>query len=175
MGSMVRRMVGAAKLDAATYEEVEADKGATGQALGVVFLSGLAVTIGDFSTWDIGLLERFLGGILAWMVWVLFIWLAGVKLLPESETRSNVGELIRTTGFAASPGVLRVFAVLPMAGWIVAIVVWLWTLAAMVVAVRQALDYKSTGRAVAVSVIGFCGQLLVTWFEWLILRAAVAA
>ena len=62
-----------------------------------------------------------------------------------------------------------------MVGWLVAIVVWLWTLAAMVLAVRQALDYKSTGRAVVVSVIGFGGQLLVVWVEWLILRAATAA
>jgi len=175
MTSLIRRMIGAAKLNPATYEEVEADRGATAQAFVVVFLTAIAITIGDFGAWDISLLERFLGGIVGWAIWVFFIWIAGVKLFPEPQTQSNPGELFRTTGFAASPGVLRVLGVLPMVGWLVAIVVWLWTLAAMVLAVRQALDYKSTGRAVVVSVIGFGGQLLVVWVEWLILRAATAA
>lgn len=173
MNSFVRRMVGAAKLDTATYEEVEADRGATGQALGVVFLSSLAILIGDF-TGDLDILVGFVGGFVGWMVWVLFIWIAGVKLLPEPQTRSDIGELVRTTGFAASPGLLRVFGLIPFLGSMVAVVVYLWTLAAMILAVRQALDYKSTIRAVVVSVIGFGGQLLVAYLEWLILKTARA-
>ena len=171
MTSFVRRMVGAAKLDPATYEEVEADKSATRQALGVVLLSAVAVTVGDFHLEDVDLLTKFLGGIVGWMIWVLFIWVVGVKLLPEAETRSNIGELVRTTGFASTPGLFRVLGLLPWVGWLVVIAVWLWTLAAMVLAVRQALDYRSTARAVVVSVIGFGGQLLVILAEWLILKA----
>jgi hypothetical protein len=168
-------MVGAARLNAATYEEVEADRGATLQALGVVLLSAVAVMIGDFHDGDLDLLTKFLGGIIGWMIWVFFIWVAGVKLLPEAETRSNIGELVRTTGFAASPGLVRVLGLLPWVGWLVVIVAWLWTLAAMVLAVRRALDYKSTVRAVVVSVIGFGGQLFVVYLEWLILRALMHA
>ena len=115
MTSFVRRMVGAAKLDPATYEEVEADKSATRQALGVVLLSAVAVTVGDFHLEDVDLLTKFLGGIVGWMIWVLFIWVVGVKLLPEAETRSNIGELVRTTGFASTPGLFRSSASFP--GW----------------------------------------------------------
>jgi hypothetical protein len=163
-------MVGAAKLDPALYEEVEADKGATGQALVVVLLSAVAITIGDFHSWDLELLGSFALGILGWLIWIFFIWFAGVKLLPEPQTQSDVGELVRTTGFAATPGVFRILGVVPGVGWLVVIVAWLWTLAAMVIAVRQALDYRSTVRAIAVSVIGFCGQLLLLYVEWTILR-----
>jgi hypothetical protein len=167
-------MVGAAKLDVATYEEIEADRRATGQALFVVLLSSLAIMIGDIRPGEVHLLANLVGGLLAWMTWVLLVWVVGVKLLPEPETKSNVGELVRTTGFAATPGILRVLGVLPILGWVVVITAWLWTLAAMVVGVRQALDYKSTWRAVAVCVIGFVGQLFVIYLEWMILRLAVA-
>ena len=174
MGSLFRRMVGAAKLQVATYEEVEADRKATPQALFVVLLSAVAIMIGDIRPGEVHLLVNLVGGLLGWMTWVVLVWLVGVKLLPEAETRSDVGELIRTTGFAATPGILRVLGIVPLLGWVVVIVAWLWTLAAMVVGVRQALDYKSTWRAVAVCVIGFMGQLLVIYLEWMVLRTALS-
>jgi 1-acyl-sn-glycerol-3-phosphate acyltransferase len=174
MGSLFRRMVGAAKLQVATYEEVEADRKATAQALFVVLLSAAAIMIGDIRPGEVHLIANLVGGLLGWMTWVLLVWVVGVKLLPEAETRSDVGELIRTTGFAATPGILRVLGIVPMLGWVVVIVAWLWTLAAMVVGVRQALDYKSTWRAVAVCVIGFVGQLLVIYLEWMVLRTALS-
>lgn len=174
MASFVQRMVGAAKLNAATYEEVEGDIGATGQALIVVFLSSLAIIVGNLGTGQVNVFANFVGGLLAWGTWIFLVWLVGVKLLPEPATKSDVGELVRTTGFAATPGLLRVFGVIPMLGWLVVIVAWLWTLAAMVVAVRQALDYQSTARAVAVCVIGFIGQLAVLYLEWKVLSTVMA-
>jgi len=174
MGSLFRRMVGAAKLQVATYEEVEADRKATAQALFIVLLSAVAIMIGDIRPGEVHLIVNLVGGVLGWMTWVLLVWVVGVKLLPEAETRSDVGELIRTTGFAATPGILRVLGIVPMLGWLVVVVAWLWTLAAMVVGVRQALDYKSTWRAVAVCVIGFVGQLLVIYLEWIVLQSALS-
>ncbi|HYR52639.1 MAG TPA: YIP1 family protein [Candidatus Dormibacteraeota bacterium] len=173
MGSLFRRMVGAAKLQVATYEEVEADRKATAQALFIVLLSAVAIMIGDIRPGEVHLIANLVGGVLGWMTWVLLVWVVGVKLLPEAETRSDVGELIRTTGFAATPGILRVLGIVPMLGWLVVVVAWLWTLAAMVVGVRQALDYKSTWRAVAVCVIGFVGQLLVIYFG-MVLQSALS-
>jgi hypothetical protein len=173
MASWVQRMVGAARLDAATYEEVEADTRANGQALAVVILSALAAGIG-------GLLERshgpFVGLVLAlfeWVIWAFLIWLIGTKILPEPETRSDVGELLRTTGFAASPGILRVVGPVPILGTIVNVVVWVWMLATMVVAARQALDYRSTVRAVVVCAIGFAVQILVVYLFGALIGAAL--
>ena len=174
MASFVQRMIGAAKLNAATYEEVEGDVGATGQALVVVFLSALAIIIGNIGTGQVNQLASFVGGLLGWGTWIFLVWFVGVKLMPEAATKSDVGELIRTTGFAATPGLLRVFGVVPLLGWLVVIVAWLWTLAAMVVAVRQALDYRSTARAIAVCVIGFIGQLAVLYLEGKVLNTAMA-
>ncbi len=173
MASWVGRMIGAARLDAATYEEVEADKGANGQALGVVLLSALAAGIGGVHQGGhvaVSLMISLIG----WVIWAFLIWLIGTKLLPEPETKSDMGELLRTTGFAASPGLLRIFGWIPGLGAAVNVAAWAWMLAAMVVAARQALDYRSTGRAVLVCVIGFAVQMLVVlWFGALMGAALV--
>ena len=156
MASLVDRMVRASKLDVNLYEEVEADKGAIGQALTVVIISSIASGVGSIGIIGIqGLVVGAFAALLGWVAWAFLAFIIGTKLLPEPETKSDMGELLRTTGFASSPGVLRVFAFIPLIGVLVSIVASIWMLVAMVIAVRQALDYKSTWRAVLVCLIGF--------------------
>jgi hypothetical protein len=88
-------------------------------------------------------------------VWALLAYAIGVHLLPEPQTRSTLGEMLRTTGFAAAPGVFRILTIIPLFGALIAIVVAIWMLLAMVIAVRQALDYRSTLRAIGVCFIGW--------------------
>ena len=155
MASLTDRMIGAAMLKVTTYEEVEGDTDATPQAMAVVAISSLAAGIGDI--WDGGISGLVYGTILAfiaWAIWAGLTFVIGTKLLPEPQTRADVGELLRTLGFAQSPGVIRIFTFIPFVGWVIAFVALFWTLAATVVAVRQALDYQSTGRAVGVCLIG---------------------
>jgi len=161
MSSFTERMIGAAKLDAAIYEEVEADTTATGQALLVVVLSSIAaglsfVTINGVT----GVIWGTLAAIVGWIVWAGITYLVGTKMLPEPQTKADMGELLRTIGFAMSPGILRIFGIIPVIGFLVNLVVMFWLLAAVVVAVRQALDYKSTGRAIGVCLIGFVVYVL---------------
>jgi hypothetical protein len=82
-------------------------------------------------------------------------YIIGTRILPEPQTRSDIGELLRTMGFASSPGLLRFLGVVPFLGRFVLYLILIWMLIAMVVAVRQALDYRRIGRAVIVCVIGF--------------------
>jgi hypothetical protein len=98
--------------------------------------------------------------LIAWAAWALITFEIGVRLMPQPQTRSNVGELLRTIGFATAPGCLRVLGVLPGVAIPVFAVTTIWMLATMVVAVRQALDYRSTGRALAVCGLG--GGLVLT-------------
>jgi hypothetical protein len=168
-------MAGAVRLRVATYEEVEADKSATWEAVAIAVVSSLAITVGDYHRGDVDMLARFLAGLAGWITWLLFIWLVGVKMVPEPDTRSDLGELIRTTGFASTPGILRIFGLVPVIGWLLVIAAWLWTLAAMVVAVRQALDYKSLPRAIVVCVVGFIGQLTVIYLQLALLRTVASS
>ena len=156
MTSYGERLARAARLDAEIYEEVEADRGATVQALLTVVLCSLAAAAGATGQ-AAGLRAALLtaAGMLAlWVVWAAVIWFVGTRLLPEPQTRSNVGELLRTTGFAFAPGLVRAFAIVPILAVPAYFLANLWMLAAMVVAVRQALDYEGTWRAILVCVVG---------------------
>lgn len=156
MAGLVERMIGAAKLDAATYEEVEADRQATGQAALVVALASVAGGLGTIGQGGMrSVLLATLVNLLGWVMWAAVTYVVGTRLLPGPRTQADLGELLRTIGFSSSPGVLNVAGVIPGVGRVVAVVVSLWMLAAMVVAVRQALDFDGTGRAVAVCVVGF--------------------
>ena len=162
--TFVQRIVGAARLDTATYEEVEADRSATAQAAAVVGLVAVASGLGLLSAGGVSsLLMAAVGALLGWAVWAVVIYLVGAKWLPESTTRADVGQVMRTLGFAQAPGLLRVFGWVPLVGGLVYLVATLWTIASTVVAVRQALDYSSTGRALGVTVLGFAVNALVWW------------
>ena len=161
MSTFSERMIGAAKLDVHTYEEVEADTTATGQAMAVVVLSSIAQGIGALTLGGGGFLAGAFGALIGWFIWAFLVYLIGTKLLPEQETRSDVGELLRTTGFSASPGLLRVLGLVPFLGGLVIFAANIWMLIAMIIAVRQALDYKSTGRAVGVCLIGWVVQFVI--------------
>ena len=163
MASFTQRMIGAAKLDVHTYEEVEADRTATGQAMGVVVLSSIASGIGAVA-YGAGpglVVVGTIGALIGWFLWAFVTYLVGTKILPEPQTRSDMGELLRTIGFSASPGVLFILVVVPGLGPFIGLGVLVWMLAAFVVAVRQALDYRSTGRAVAVCLIGLPFYLVI--------------
>jgi hypothetical protein len=157
--TLLRRLLGAATLDAATYEEVEADRAATAQAGAIVVLSSLAAGIGmrGFGGGGGAASMAFFGvlALMAWGAWALLTYQIGVRILPEPQTRADVGELLRTIGFASTPGLLRIFGAVPGLTVPVFAVTAVWMLMAMIVAVRQALDYSSTRRAVAVCVLGW--------------------
>ena len=162
MTSFLDRMLRAAKLDVNLYEEVEADTGAMRQAMGVVVLSSIAAGIGSIATGGLGgILMGTIAALIGWFVWAFLTYYIGTKLLPEPQTRADLGELLRTIGFSSSPGLIRVLGIIPGLGGVVFIVASIWMLVAMVIAVRQALDYESTLRAVGVCVIGWIIQALI--------------
>ena len=162
MEALIDRMLRAAKLDASLYEEVEADKTALGQSMVVVILSSIAAGIGTFTV--SGFSGIILGTILAlvgWLIWAYLIYIIGTKLFPAPETKADHGELLRTIGFSSSPGVVRILGIIPGLGTIIMLLAGIWMLVAMVIAVRQALDYKSTPRAFGVCIIGWIIQWIV--------------
>ncbi len=173
----VMRLIGALALDPVTYEEVEADRSATGQALLVVVLSSIGAGIGarGFGSGSPRSMV-FISAVslLAWTAWALLTYQIGVKLMPEPQTSADVGELLRTIGFASAPGMLRVFGIVPGAALPAFAITAVWMLVAMIVAVRQALDYKSTARAVAVCALGWALALAIAVGLGLVFSPAVS-
>ena len=162
MSTFARRVFGAAMLDRRIYEEVEADVRSNGQAVAVVVLASVSGGIGVLGlgaqtpqSLALGIVASLIG----WLAWAALTYLIGTHLLPEPQTRADVGELLRTIAFASAPGFLRVLAVIPVLGLTIYAIASVWMLLAMIVAVRQALDYRSTGRAVVVCVVGWALSL----------------
>jgi len=156
----VNRIIRACKLDVSLYEEVEADKSATLQAALVVILSSIAAGIGAISLGASNFLMAPLLSLASWYIWAYLIYLIGAKIFPEKNTEADHGQLLRTIGFSSAPGLIRVFGFTPELMSITFIGSGIWMTIAMVIAVRQALDYESTWRAIGVVVIGFLAQAI---------------
>lgn len=158
MGSLMYRVMGVSVFDGGTFEAIEADRRATGQAVVVVLGSSLAGAVAAT-----GSLEPRLGFIAAFMAVAVLVWLAWAQLILQigghqfrrPETRVDFDELVRTTGFAAAPGLLQIFAIVPAVSTPIFVATWIWMWAAMVVAVKHSLDLRSTWRAIVV-----CGAAL---------------
>ncbi len=178
MTTFVRRLLGAAALDASVYEEVEADKGATTQALVVVLLSSLAAglgwqELGHNSPASVAVFSTI--ALIAWVGWAFVTYEIGVRILPGPQTQSDLGELLRTIGFATAPGMLRILALLPGARDVVFAITAVWMLFAMIVAVRQALDYEGTGRAIAVCALGWVLSIAFAFVLGLVFGPSLAS
>jgi len=163
MNQLLDGMIRAAKLDVNFYEKVEADKGSFGQAMAVVVLSSIAAGIGSVGQAGVvGILTGTIAALIGWYIWAYLTYFIGTKFLAEPQTKADYGELLRTIGFSSSPGVIRILGIIPGLNVIVNLVAGVWMLVAMVVAVRQALDYNSTGRAVGVCIIGWIVQMVIS-------------
>lgn len=156
MGSITERMKGAALLDVATYEEVEADTTATGQAAVVVVLGAIATAVAAMRGGGGGMIGGVIASLIGWALWAGVTYFIGAKLLGGTATW---GELLRTLGFAQSPKVLLVLAIIPGLGWIVGTVVSIWVLITGFIAVRQALDI-SNGKAAITVILGWLAMVI---------------
>ena len=162
-GGLVSRMWRATKLQSSLFEEVEADKKAMTPALLAVIIVSVAtgIGVGLGASWAGGIGAALWGlligagsAIVGWLLWALFVYLIGVSVLKGKHSESSWGEVLRTMGFANSPGFFRILAFIPVVGGIIAIIASIWALIAAVVAVRAALDF-STWRAVVTALLGW--------------------
>lgn len=157
-----RRVLGAARLDPAIYEEVEHDESATSQALAIVLLSGVGAALGGLASFQpAALVAGIVVAVLGWGVWAGLCLVIGGRLMPEPQTRTDAGELLRVLGFASVPGIAQALGILAPIRTPVLAITQVWMILAMVVAVRQALDYTSTFRALGVCLAGWIVQVVV--------------
>lgn len=164
MKVFLSRIIRAIKLETRLFEEVEADPNSLGQALFVVILSSLAYGIANLSQeFSSSIFSHIISALIGWFIWSYLVFFIGVKWLPEPDTKADYGEVLRTIGFASAPGIIAILGILPLLFSISIMISSLWMLVATIIAVRQVLDYKSTGRAVIVSLLGWIVYVLLNW------------
>jgi hypothetical protein len=154
MADLTTRMIGAMQADVKTLTEIENDPSAFTQAITVIVIAGVASLIGNVFRIGVGggileLVSRLVG----YGLFSLAVYLIGVKVMPEPSTKADFNEAFRVIGFAASPGVFNVLAIIPFIGPLISLLIWIWGLVIAVIAVREVLDYSNTGRAIIVCVI----------------------
>ena len=165
MASLGARMKGAMMADVATFEEIENDPSAMGQAVTVIVIAGAAALVGNLFRAGItaGIFAMIIS-LIGYAVWALVVTLVGTKLMPEPTTKADFAETFRTIGFAASPGIFNVLAIIPFLGPLISFAIAIWSLIIMVVAVRSVLDYSNIGRALIVVLIGFVIYWILVFF-----------
>lgn len=169
--AIAERMMRAARLDAAVYEEVEADQTLTREAMTVVVISAVAAGIGGTTRGGLlGLVVLSVVALIGWYVWAYATYYIGTRLLPQPQTQADVGQMLRVIGFASSPGLVRGLGIIPGLTALAFAIGNIWMLVAMVVAVRQALDYTSTLRALAVVGIGWIVYAVILGLLLTVLR-----
>lgn len=162
MADLTGRMMGAAQADVKTFSEIEADPNAFGQAVTVIVIAGVASLIGNiFRGGIVAGVIGLVGSLVGYALFSLLVFIIGTKMMPEPTTKADFNETFRTVGFAASPGVLNVLAIIPFLGPLIALLIALWSLVIGVIAVREVLDYSNTGRAIIVCLIAFVACLIV--------------
>ena len=163
MASLPERMIGAMQGDAKTFQEIEADPNALGQAVTVIVLAGAAALIGNIFRSGVmwGLITMVLT-LIGYAIWTVMIVLIGTKLMPEPTTKADFAEGFRVIGFTASPGVFNILAIVPFLGPILSFLISIWMLIISVIAVKEVLDYSTIGRAILVCLIAFA-IYIVLW------------
>ena len=160
-GSFVNRMIGAARLDIPTYEEIEHDEKATSSALLVVVLSAIAGGIGSSRGDGLsGLIGGIFSSVVFWAVFAVVAFFVGTRLLSAPGMNVSIGQILRSLGFGYTPLLLSVFGFIPILGWLLVAVGFLWFLATATVGLRQALDV-STGRAIGTAVVSFIPAVII--------------
>jgi hypothetical protein len=154
MADLTGRMIGAMQADVKTFGEIEADPNAMGQAITVIAIAGIASLIGNiFRGGIITGIVGLIASIVSYALFSFLVFLIGTKLMPEPTTKADFNETFRVIGFAASPGIFNVLAIVPFLGPLISLLVAIWSLVIGVIAVREVLDYSNTGRAIIVALI----------------------
>jgi hypothetical protein len=166
---LLDRMIRAARLDSSLYEEVEKDAKATNQAVLVVVIASICSGIGNAISGQmtgglgglvIGLVAGAISALVGWLIWSFITYFIGTRLLKGPQTEATYGQLLRCIGFSDTPQILGILSFIPMLGWVISLIAAIWSLIAMVIGVRQALDF-STGRAVATCIVGFIVLVII--------------
>jgi Yip1 domain len=157
------RVIGAMKLEPNAFEDVERDPTAIGQAVGVIVLAAVSAGIGNIYWGGIsGIVTTAITSLIGFLIWSVIVWLVGTKLMPEPTTKADFPETFRVLGFSAAPGLLSFITIIPLLGYLILFVIWLWQMASMIVAVKAVLDYSTIGKAIVVVLIGFIINLIIT-------------
>lgn len=160
--SYADRIRGVLMLDARTFRDVEQDTDANGQAALTVVLAALATGLTAILGRDIvqDSLGLLISSILQWIVFSLVAYFVGTMFFATPQTSVTPGQVLRTIGFAQAPKFFAILGIIPLLGWLVGLVVFVWFLAAAIMALKEAFEFD-TGKAIGTGIVALIGIIIV--------------
>ena len=121
----------------------------------IMILDGLAGAVAANTVIKTAVAMSGLTAILTWFVWALFIYVIGVKIFPDKDTRVPFKKVLTAVGFAHSPGLLRFFAVTPDLMIPIIFLTQFWIFASLIISTKQVLNLKSNFKSFGIVFLAF--------------------
>ena len=96
-----------------------------------------------------------LTAILTWFIWAILIYVLGVKIFPDKQTKVSFKKVLTAVGFAHAPGLLRFFAVTPELMIPIIFITQFWIFASLIISIRQILNFKSNLKSFGIVFLSF--------------------
>ena len=144
------------KLDRSLYRESKYFGEAAIYFAGLIMiLDGVAGAVAANSIVKTSIGISGLTAILTWLVWAIFIYVVGVKLFSDKESKVTFKKILVAVGYAHSPGLLRFFAVTPEFVIPIIFLTQFWIFASLIIATKQVLNLKSSFKAFGIVFLSF--------------------
>tara|TARA_Y100000748_G_C15377150_1_gene442207 strand:- start:56 stop:592 length:537 start_codon:yes stop_codon:yes gene_type:complete len=124
-------------------------------ALIIMILDGIAGAIAASAVIKTNIILSGITAIMTWYIWALLIFVIGVKIFPEKETKANFKKILIAVGYAHAPGLLRFLGFIPELVMPIIFITQFWIFASLIIATREILNFKSNIKSLGVILIAF--------------------
>jgi len=121
----------------------------------IMILDGIAGAVAANSIVKTSIGISGLTAILTWLVWSIFIYVIGVKIFPEKDTKIPFKKVLIAVGYAHAPGLIRFFAVTPDLVLVIVFLTQFWIFASLIISTKQVLNLKSNFKAFGIIFLSF--------------------
>ena len=121
----------------------------------IMILDGIAGAVAANTIIKTAIAMSGLTAIVTWLVWAIFIYVIGVKLFPDKQTKVSFRKVLTAVGYAHAPGLLRFFAVTPDLMIPIIFLTQFWIFASLIVATKQILNLKSNFKSFGIVFLSF--------------------
>ena len=121
----------------------------------IMILDGIAGAVAANTIIKTGIAMSGLTAILTWFVWAILIFVVGVKLFPDKQTKVSFKKVLTAVGFAHAPGLLRFFAITPDLMIFIIFLTQFWIFAALIISTKHILNLKSNFKSFGIVFLSF--------------------
>jgi hypothetical protein len=155
-GEFLDIIVRSIKLDKTLYKDNKNFGEAAIYFAGIIMiLDGIAGAVAANTIIKTAIAMSGLTSIITWFIWALFIFVVGVKLFPDKETKVPFKKILIGVGFAHSPGLIRFFAVTPDIMIPIIFLTQFWIFAGLIISTKQILNLKSNFKSFGIVFLSF--------------------